>query len=131
VNCESAAAITVFPFLAQYAVTISGLNATSTDNNFVSSCNQIVSETTGSWVQFMGNNTCITAHYSSAFLAVYTGDNCSSLSCVGQEVNNGKGELEWFAKSNQQYWVYTGGVSSEFSDGSYAISLMVRSTCIL
>jgi hypothetical protein len=69
VDYESAVAIAGFPFLADRTVTESGLNATN--SNSISSCNLISSESSGNWFQFLGNDTCIAAHYSSIFLAVY------------------------------------------------------------
>jgi hypothetical protein len=93
-----------------------------------SSCSKLSSDTNGDWFRISGSGQCLTAHVALTFgaiVALYKGEDCSSLSCVVQYAYS-YGKVEWFARTGATYWIYIGGMSAT-DVGSYSLSVMVRS----
>jgi hypothetical protein len=127
-KCSSAEVIETIP-TSQNGIIYTSLPRTIDTSAYICSQMPVPYDGSGNWYQVDGNDKCLTARVSSTFscfLAVYEGDDCSSLSCVAQE-SYSDGQVEWIASAGTTYRVFVGGMSS-YDKGNYTLSILVSSS---
>jgi hypothetical protein len=98
----------------------------SSSDDPIFSCSYAPLASRGDWYTLTGQGTCLTANrwsQTSTVLAVYTGFDCQSMSCVAQQ-SYGSSSVKWTAEEGQQYWILLSGASN-YESGEYGLVITV------